>query len=103
MAHRIKRPSRGLASSIEQLLGAGSSGREPRVRGWTSVAVAVVWLFQALSRGASLEERFETARRWVQALFPRAKRRTTYQGYVKALRRSPLVPEWVARAFRERL
>ena len=103
MAHRINRPSRGLASSIERLLGSGLGEREPRVQGWTSVAVAVVWLFQAFSRGASLEERFENARRWVQALVPRAKRRTTYQGFVKALRRSPLVPEWIATAFRERL
>lgn len=103
MAHRINRPSRGLASSIERLLGAGLGGREPRVQGWTSVAVGVVWLFQSFSRGASLEERFENARRWVRTLVPRAKRRTTYQGFVKALRRTPLVPEWIAAAFRERL
>lgn len=103
MAHRINRPSCGLASSIERLLGAGFGERERRVQGWASVAVAVVWVFQTFSRGASLAERFETARRWVEALIPRAKRRTTYQGFVKALRRSPLVPEWIAAVFRERL
>lgn len=103
MAHRINRPSRGLASSIERLLGAGLGEPEPRVQGWASVAVAVVWLFQSFSRGASLEERFENARRWIRTLVPRARRRTTYQGFVKALRRSPLLPEWIAAAFRERL
>ena len=103
MAHRINRPSRGLASSIERLLGAGLWEREPRVQGWTSVAVAVVWLFQTFSRGASLQERFENARRWAGTLIARTKRRTTYQGFVKALRRSPLVAEWIAAAFRERL
>jgi hypothetical protein len=78
MAHRIKRPSPGLASALERLLGVRLGEREPRVRGWTSVALAVVWLFQALSRGATLDERFENARRWVQGFIPRAKRRTTY-------------------------
>src|SRR5215218_976012 len=103
MAHRIKRPSRGLASAFERLLGAGLGEREPRVQGWSSAALAVVWLFQSLSRGASLDERFQEARRWLRTLVPGRRREATYQGFVKALRRSPLVPEWIAAALRERL
>ena len=57
MAHRINRPARGLALALERLLGAGLGERESRVQGWTSVALAVVWLFQSFSRGASLDAR----------------------------------------------
>ena len=103
MAHRINRPSGGLASSLERLLGVGLGEREPRVQGWTSVALAVVWLFQSLSRGATLDERFQDARRWWRTLLPGRRREATYQGFVKALRRTPLMPEWIAAAFRERL
>jgi Transposase DDE domain len=103
MAHRIKRPSRGLASSIERLFGAALGERESRVQGWTSVALAVVWLFQSFSRGATLEERFQDARRWLRTLLPGRRRESTYQGFVKALRRTPILAEWIAAAFRERL
>ena len=103
MAHRTNRPSFGLASSLERLLGVALGDREPRVQGWTSVALAVVWVLQVVSRGASLDARFEDALGWVRSLVPHGKRRTTYQGFVKALRRTPLLPEWIAAAFRERL
>lgn len=103
MPHSIRPRRNRLASAVERLLDASLADRSARAGGWSSLALAVVWLFQTLSRGASLDERFRDARRWFLELAPGWRLGATYQGFVKALRRSPLLPEWVAAAFRERL
>src|SRR3989442_1783812 len=54
-------------------------------RGW--YARTAVWLPQALSRGATLAERFAEARGWPRALAPALRLAGTYQGFVQALRR----------------
>jgi len=103
MSHCSVRRGGGLGSAFERLLGASWADRQKGVPCWTMLSLAFVWLFQSLSRGASLEERFEDARGWLDLFAPR-RRGATYQGFVKALRRSgEIASAWVAHAFRERL
>jgi len=102
MSHCSVRRRGGLGVAFERLLGASWKGGEKRVQRWTLLSLAFVWLFQSLSRSADLGGRFQDARRWLQRLTPR-RRGATYQGFVKALRRSSLLPDWVAHALRERL
>lgn len=103
MSHSIRARRSEVALLVERLLGACSADRRPAATGWSSLPIAFVWLFQTLSRGASLDERFRDARRWFLELVPGRRIGATYQGFVKALRRSSLLPEWIAAAFRERL
>lgn len=102
MSHCSVRRRGGLGVAFERLLDASWKDGEPRAQRWTLLSLAFVWLFQSLSRSADLEGRFQDARRWLQRLAPR-RRGATYQGFVKALRRGSLLPDWVAHALRERL
>lgn len=54
---------------------------------WGYFPLALVWLAQLLSPATTLAERFAEARRWVRGLIPTRRLATTYQGFVKALRR----------------
>jgi len=77
--------------------------RRSRAR-WGWYPLAFVWLFQVLSRGATLAERFAAARAWLRGLAPARRLAGTYQGFVKALRRrGDTLTFWLHTAFQERL
>jgi hypothetical protein len=54
---------------------------------WGYFPLAVVWLAQLFSPAATLAGRFADARCWLRVLAPTRRLATTYQGFVKALRR----------------
>jgi hypothetical protein len=71
---------------------------------WGFYPLAVVWLFAALSRGASLAERFADARGWVRGLAPRLRLPRTYRGFAQAVRRKgSVLGAWLTIAFQDRL
>jgi Transposase DDE domain len=71
---------------------------------WGYYPLACVWLFAAVSRGASLAERFADARSWLRGLAPRLRLATSYRGFAQAVRRKgEVLAVWLTAAFQERL
>src|SRR5437763_1900316 len=71
---------------------------------WGFYPLAFVWLFSALSRGATLAERFADARGWLRGLAPRLRLAGTYRGFAQALRRrGDVLALWLTAVFQERL
>jgi hypothetical protein len=71
---------------------------------WGFYPLAVVWLCAAVSRGASLAERFADARGWLRGLAPRRRVPRTYRGFAQAVRRKGTwLGAWLTVTFQDRL